>query len=461
MIHQLKKIIFGGEEVQQARETITRLENQTNLNPKQAKKLNDARKIDIKRRSGVASVVGITGATAIGALALIGNLGKPTKDRPENNTTEATTHPTAVETTNETVEKTEVTLGNVHFRLREQSNLTNAEVNTLFRNIEAAYQKLTDYFGKDVMTQQKPIDCPIIVHPKNSKYQANGNVNWLGVNYTLNPRTKELQFTPPTNVTLTLRSVAEDVIAHEFVHLFIQANINLSETFFEGHAHALQKHLYGEAVKYGQASVIADNKEVRQELNIGLDDNMFDRNTFEAGVQNNELKLVLKLIWQSKWQEYLREDSDYFKKFYTKIAELKKSGTFKLSKQELMQISEQVSPGFLKWMKNNAPSMQDIDKESNQRKLKAIVLPNQKTIYLINIQSGSKQVEKYTAGKLQPLYTGPILLHLRDKNNNQERAIQIPQEAKTFLIIDINGGIPPHLKIEKITIGGREVPIAE
>jgi len=461
MIDQLKKIIVGDEEVKQARKTIARLEDQPDLNPQQQKKLDDARKIDLKRRTRVAGVVGITGATAIGVLALISNIGEPAKkNRQENNTTEATTHPTATATTNETVEKVEVTLGNVHFHLQEQGNLSSEEINMLFRNIEAAYQKLTDYFGKDVMTKQQPTDCPIIVHPKNSEFQAHGSVDWHGVNYTLTQKTGELQFTPPTRVSLTLRSMAEDVIAHEFVHLFIQANINLSEAFFEGHAHAIQKHLYGEAVQYGQANIIADDKKVQQELNIGLDDNMFDRNIFKAGVQNNELNLVMKLIWQRKWQDYLREDPEYFKKFYTKIAELKKSGTFVLSKQELMQISDQVSPGFQKWMKNNAPSMQDIDKEGNQKKIKAVVLPDQKTIYLINIQSGSRQVGSYSAGILQPFNTGPVLLHLRDKKSNQDRAIQIPQEAKTFLIIDISGGIPPHLEIEKITIGGREVPIA-
>jgi hypothetical protein len=398
-------------------------------------------------------------ASTLGIVAAAGYFGKSNPKSTDKDTADYVTQLSVTAPTNETAEKKEITLGNVHFHLQEQGNLTNAEVNTLFQNLEAAYSKLENYFGEDVMTMQSPIDCPIIIQPKTSEFQPMGRVRWLGVNANLNTDTGDLHFTPPKNVTLTLRTTDEDFIAHELVHLLAQANINLSETFHEGHAHAIQKHLYGDAVVEGETNKIAGNKAVREALNIGLDDNMYDRNRMGGGVQNNELNLVLKIMWEMQWRNYLKENPDYFKKFYREIARRKKAGTYTLSKEDFMEISEEVSPGFKEWMHKQTPSMENIDTKGGQKILKAIVEADKKTIYLINIQTGSVQKGNYTAAKLQPLLTGPILLHLKDKNTNQERSIRIPRKAETFIIIDIQGGIPSHLEITKLTVGGREVPL--
>jgi len=233
MLGKIKELVMSNEDVDKARKTMAALENKECLSEDEKERLRIAQDIDIKRRTAVASIIGSTGALVLGTLALISTLGEGPKSHSKNDSTTATNSAETVPE-NEAIEKKEVTLGNIRLHLQDQGNLSNKEVNILFKRLEAAYAKLTDYFGTDIMTAQKPIDCPIIIKPKTSAFQPHGRVTRKGLTSNLNRETGELTFTPQKAVTLTLSTPEEDYIAHEMVHLFVQAQINLSETFFEG-----------------------------------------------------------------------------------------------------------------------------------------------------------------------------------------------------------------------------------
>ena len=414
----------------------------------------------VKRTSTLLKIVGVVGIAAMGAAVALSNP-ELTDTSPAENNEQSTTEPdTNQEAVEETIEKTEITLGNVRLYLSERGDLTNKEVNLLFTNLESAYSKLTNYFGEEAMTLGRQIDCPINIKPKKSKQEPNGMVTWKS-DYKLDLNTGDVSFTKPSAVHLILRSIKEDIIAHEFVHLFLQMPMTLSLTFYEGHAHAIQKIFYGNQVQKGVTAEISSNPKLRKSLNIGLDDNLFDNIIMKAEDQNHNLEEILKRLWEGQWIKYLEDNPDFFKKFYKEIAKRKKEGKHSINKRDLLKLAEKVSPGFTNWFEKSVPTMKGIEAENGAHILQAIAYPDRKTIVLINIQSAFQQSDQnYKAKKIKLKVDGPIVLTFRNKYTNRQQTIPVRKKNKTILLIEIKDGIPPHMELEKLTIGGRDVPIA-
>jgi hypothetical protein len=250
----------------------------------------------------------------------------------------------------ESREMNEITLGNVTFNFQNSNVHSAKEKAVLFRKMRSAYNRLTGYFGEDIMTMQEPSVCPIVI---DKSHRRDAEVRWKGANASFFQDGEVKMTGKPVLDSLMLSDATESNIAHEFVHLFAQPAFMWTHAFSEGHAYAIQSTLYprSEKDKPGANSWIKD-KDVNEFFNMGLDHDQLELK-FKAGLRSSLLNRMARAKWEIEWKEFVEKDPDFFKKFYEEISKQKKEGKFNFAKKELVQTAKDVSPDFAKWYENN------------------------------------------------------------------------------------------------------------
>jgi hypothetical protein len=356
------------------------------------------------------------------------------------------------------IDRTGIKLGNVHFQLQDPEKIPPAERTTLFANMEKAYAKLSAYFGEEVMTLAQPYSCTLNLKAKTRKDLSYGETKWE-TQFHAQQQGGDLEFDKPKSVTLTLWTTSESYIAHEFVHLFAQPPIMLSQAFFEGHAYAIQNNLYGEQPGGGENHKLMENPKTRQLLDVGFDYNLFERDYLKGGVQDHGLNLFLKTKWEMEWTEFLKDNNGFFKKFYSEISKKKKQGKTTFTKNELLEIAETCSPNFDDWYTKKIKSMKGIGENGTESVVKAVDLLSKNTIVIINVQTFPKQPgQNFAPPLLKPALEGQIQATFLNTASGQNETLTVPATAQYFIVVDLPGDMST-TKLQKITIGGKEIAL--
>lgn len=354
----------------------------------------------------------------------------------------------------ETYRGNEIILGNVRLFLNNPDKVSPAEKEVLFRKMRSAYGKLVDYLGEDVMIFPDRRDLPVL-------YDANAPCDKSGVTWDVklarvNADGSTILKNPPQLDSLKINA-SEKVIAHEFVHLFAQsATGGVSLAFAEGHAHAIEKLLYGidssDRGYYADAAVPV----IGRLLDIGMDFTEIDVVLLKGGGSYDDLNPIVRRRWANAWSILMKEDPSFMKNFYGEIAKLKKQGVIDFPKRKYLEIANRVSPHFAKWYRETK-CMKEIGETGSESLREAVKLPDNRLL-IVNFQPvprtsrGGQPVppilEMPVAGKGRIEYADP---------GGAVRSYDLSRENYLFEIVTLpdwvyNGS---HLKV---TVGGIEIP---
>jgi len=308
----------------------------------------------------------------------------------------------------ETKEVNEIVLGNVRFYLKNPATISKDKKVELFATLKRAYGKLKGYLGNEAMTYPEPISVPIELKKivdgrapigmthlsvENGKYDNDGNV-------VLDKRQKA--------VLLSLNSIAEHNVAHEFVHLYAQGTAFWTEAFWEGHAHAIENTLYPPSKSDDSFYKLLENKGINKLLDYGLDYSQSDR-TLGAGIKSPLLDRMVVTKWELAWRDFIKTEPDFFKKFYKEVAKQKNEGKTSFSKTDLIRIGEMASSKFGKWL-SNTECLKSIGESSPRKVFSASIIKDRQLIFAMGFKTHPKKLSggKYTPAFLEPIAIGRL-----------------------------------------------------
>ncbi len=296
-----------------------------------------------------------------------------------------------------------ITLGNVRFVLDEiPQNLSSSERERVFLNFKTAYQKLVDYFGIEQMTFEESLTLPINIkkdlHPE-------GQIAFHE-NITLNDEGEVKSHDSLVIDEFVLRSIEEDNIAHEMVHLFLQKLSFYSMAFVEGHAHAIQNLLFDVKGRENSPISAPESDGVSEVLNIGLDFNRLDLDPYNGGIRDELLNMIAQGKWARAWKEFVELHPNFLKDFYKKINELRKNGKKFFLKKDLQSVASHVSTAFDQWfIHGEGRSLQELGEGGVSLVFEAIRLPEEQALILFNFQTRPRN---FYAGKVYPNGVLPV-----------------------------------------------------
>lgn len=350
----------------------------------------------------------------------------------------------------------EIKLGNVRFVLEKYpTNFSSAERARLFANMKRAYDKLSEYFGVDLMAFESAMTLPIHIDPKMG---AEGQVVFQDTTYIDReglPHQRNIVYQ-----SFNLKSIDEDNLAHEMTHLFLQRCSFYSMAFTEGHGYAMQEVLYGK--RWGNelpiAAAYVDG--VSDILNVGLDFNRVDVEPFKGGLKDHMLEMVAYGKWRRVWSDFVKEHPDFLKNFYKRVAELRNGGKTYFPKADLVSVASEVLDDFHDWYRSGkGRSLQDLGEDGERVVFRGIKVPDQSMLLIFNFRTGKR---KRVSEGIIPPKTYPLV-------SLGEIRIFDPSNSKTSIL---TGMLPTSQagKIEfsqnvlntqglRIWAGGREVPL--
>lgn len=343
-------------------------------------------------------------------------------------------------------ESIELKLGKFTF-IVPQNEFVPEEARILIENIKDAYSKLESYFGTETLMMN---------YPQTVTFQngAPGSLAIAGVT----PATKIDKvidnFNAETSINEDLKFCIEDVsdkltVFHELFHLCIQWNMPThSAAFIEGHARVFEDIFYPE-----EAEKIHEF-DIAPELSTAINHGNWD---IYGGMASDLIKTtdphtinlyrILQRKWKMDWQELLKQDPDFLKKFYREIGEYKKikdvDGLFDYTK--LFDIGDKVSPVFKSWAMTQGKSMRIPFLGQRSEIVLVKKMKKDNSVYIINIGTRGKEPELDESGELKYYTYGSsqVKIHTR------------AQDKDGVFTINFNG---PHMHIfDEIPEG--EIPI--
>lgn len=372
-----------------------------------------------------------------------------------------------------------------------QNEFNKEETKILVENMLEAYDKLSLYFGEEVLMANNS-DHPGIMVTKGCEECAGGGVKTYGIIQLeaerINPNDPNIRETVKTGVPIHDSLGIDDIrdkstILHEMCHLMVQWCLDShSEAFFEGHAQVIEKILYPDEQSYGLEDF---HGEYTDQFNSYLDENGWDitvndqNETIEFNSNAAVFFEMLKSKWRKAWLKLLEKDPDFLKKYYRKIAMHKKEkgkGAIVIGKYEdQIEIAKKVSPHFEDWYNNEGRSIQLPDK-NNPSKLFVVKKLSEGDIFMANISA------PHAKGKKNSTYYGPAIPNVNiigtcndcDElcQNNKITCLEPNKDSsdkrKTIsILIDLEENeplfgtirIPPEMDVESIEYNGKKYPL--
>ncbi len=335
--------------------------------------------------------------------------------------------------TAETAASKELMLGNVRFYLRDANSLSTEEQSRLFTNMRSAYKKLEDYFGADMLIMRSARDCPIIINRNSGQSEVvrDGKL-------TIGTDGRPFVIAEPDIVLKIAGNLEESAIAHEFVHLFLQAPGFFSQLFNAGQAEAMEVILYGKiALMEGMEQLLAEEK-IGNVLDRGLDFTYFDSD-IQGGGSKGLLNDLTVAKWSLDWIRLEERDPGFLKKFYEEIARRKRQGKISFSKEELLAVAQNVSPHFALWYKSSK-SFQEIGQDHAPRQVfEAIRLPKMNMMVVANfgviprvIQANPDNTFKITPPCICPMNDAILRVSFLNPNTGLPEIVVVPQTDPTL-----------------------------
>lgn len=321
-------------------------------------------------------------------------------------------------------DKDEVMLGNVTFYLDDESALGKSERIVLFANMKRAYQKLEAYFAEGPLVLPRPIKLPIKIKSDVSSLPL-GRVESDSTMRYDNEGLPKLEFFPEFK-SLTLKSSNESTLAHELFHLFVQWNDVGTQAFVEGHAHALEKELYGTVYNPEDIVTLLEIPEIKAVVDVGLDSYQFDR-AYKGGVSSVMLERLLRSRWEVLWLGYVEKNPSFFKRFYAEIGRQRRAGTIGFSKSELIGIADRISPGFKEWFWQE-PAFHDLDSHGPRESCQAVFIEKNAQLFVSNLLTHGRHREgdKITPPYLSQKYEGAFKIVWFDPGSGNRNELNPP-----------------------------------
>jgi hypothetical protein len=351
-------------------------------------------------------------------------------------------------------EKREIKLGNVRLYFLEGNKISQDEQKKILETLQNAYKKLVDYFGEEIIQSTEAMDCPIIVQPSEKKQTGvvrnNASISWNSqVTYSKEKDIVTISKAP--RVGLTITNASEDVLFHEMIHLFVHPQILRSLGFREGHAHALQKLMYGDQAHEGKTGKLFEDKRLRGKFENGMDIPFYSSEVFQGGLNDKNTTLFADKLFEHQWLEYLKIDPDFFKKFYKEIAIKKRQGIYDISKKEALEIAATVSVPFREWYKKSGGVLHDIDPKEKDT-VRAFTSSDGKYMIIQNMKSVAARSAIYQASVV-PSLEGPLEVTLEVSGQGKKTVRLLEKATPIMQIADLDGK-----KILKIQVGAKEIP---
>jgi len=236
------------------------------------------------------------------------------------------------------------TLGNIRFQLKDPEKATSEEKAAFFEHLRAAYKKVSDFLGSEVMTSAEPRTFMVSIGKGNPRGLTRWSASMSGFDENVVPKNVSVKSTE-----LFFGNTDEDNIAHELVHVFAQAPLVLSRVFYEGSAHAIDRHLYPHSNSQGDAlrAILAQPK-ARPILDKGWDFTPLDVSS-KGGIQDGDLGNFVTLEWEKEWSEFEMANPGFLRAFYQEVAARRGTEGSVLSREELIAIGQKVNPKFSTW----------------------------------------------------------------------------------------------------------------
>ena len=354
----------------------------------------------------------------------------------------------------EILSEDEFVMGNVKFIISNPEMHSFEDKKDLFRKMQSAYQKLVNYLGEEAMTLPERIDFPVYYDNKmpNKKNGVTWDIKIRGFYADGNPVFR----TNPTPDVIKING-DEKILAHEFVHLFAQGTGGTeTKAFREGHARMIENQLYGYDKNDEDIRELLSNPKVDGILETGMDYTEIDVFVFKGGGGYDDLVAPVYLKWAKDWGKLVEKDPLFMRKFYSRIAQLKRSGIMVFTKAIYISIAKEVCPQFEEWYKNtkSVKEIGEVDSETVQKALK--ISKNR-----ILIASFTPKKRGSVNGRLiPPILSMPItgmgkIIYI--DNTGKEKIYSLEREHFLFEIIEIPEYVYNSKKI-KVMIGDIEIP---
>ena len=350
----------------------------------------------------------------------------------------------------ETTVSKEVVLGNIRFHFEAGSGFSPTEKQGALDNIRAAYKKYVDYFGEEVMQFPRRINCTITKDPS---LIQNGFVQWKVVG---SPATSGdmVNVQTPILERFVLNDHSESVVAHEFMHLFLQPEGAQSKSFHEGHAYVTQQLLGYSTSQDENFALFKENPKFSKLFDLGLDHSFVDEG-YGGGITDIELLILTQSKFAVEWGRLLEMDPEFIKNYYRLIAEKRTSGVIGFTKADMIEVARQASPYFDEW-EGSTHAIKDLGSDG-RRIGNAVVIPG-KGLIIVNFETKPRivQGDKMTPPSIAYV-PGEIVIRITQKNGE---VITRTFESPGFHInkFSFSDKVLEGADI-KVTIGGYDMPV--
>lgn len=300
----------------------------------------------------------------------------------------------------ETRKSLEMTLGGTHFFLKNPTEFSPREAEILFAHLRRAYDKLCAYFGTEIMTLNEPHEIPI-ERMDSSINNVDAFLDWeVPIQFSITQREFFLNGSPKLK-GFQVKDINEEVLVHELFHWFAQPMM-LSLAFQEGHAHAVQRLLYASDFRNDNAAKLRENPAIQHLLDVPLDYNVMDAHGVE---KERNINRLIQSLFELKWMEVLDRYPDFLRKFYEAMRILKKTKTL-FTKEELVDITEKVQPGFRQSLQHELRVLADIGAQGHSAVVGSVRNEGEPHIVIVNLRMvpSRKTPEGYRAAALRPAH---------------------------------------------------------
>lgn len=349
-------------------------------------------------------------------------------------------------------------LGNVRFVLQNPEAISDSQKQALFEMMNSAYSRLVNEFGDELMQWDEPLDLPIIIDRSFSKNKK-GELNMGKIDVVTNNLGEPIPTQPNKPTSLNLRQeVPESTLAHEFVHLYLQASVMLSDAFKEGHAYAITNKLYNNREV---TDPIFSTPEIEDLLNFPVD---FMGHAGQPGFRPNKaLYSLYRVKWRNDWLKVNQNDPDFFKNFYAQLARMRQAGKHYFTRGELIKMAEKTSPAFSQTLESGSiESLRRIGETGSITKVGCYRTHNPNLIILSNMKTVPTVKNQMTGGIQHGFFRQAV------PGKSQSLSVTLNGNPIPNLNIRVMGDamfmffpVPPGLVDEpnlKITLGGTPIP---
>ncbi|MBU0981642.1 hypothetical protein KKC94_03025, partial [Patescibacteria group bacterium] len=325
--------------------------------------------------------------------------------------------------------------------------------------LKKAYKKLQEHYGDKMLNFSERTVCEI---HRNSQMLRGAYVDWKVNGVILNGQGDISDESQVTLNGIILNDYSEAVLAHELVHLYMQSAYFASTAFLEGHAHAIQKQLYGvlgyrtgrqNGILYNQ---IAESGEWDDVFKVGLDYSMWEKGS-KGGIVDNQMDTLTVFHWGTEWAGFFDNHPGFSRSFYDKMASDKANGKLVFNRADLIELAEESSVDFEAWYAKQT-SMHPIGTTANNTVNLAYVDADKKKVAILNLQgdAGRQEGNAIHPGWVHAFVLGDI--EIKDFNGVSLQLGQ-PEYNEVLLTGNFSGTPVDFSKGVTVKIGDVVVPV--